>query len=89
MPAWALLVWLAIGALAGLLARRVVGGAPPFGTVGDIILGIAGGVVGGYGLALLGIGGGGTVGGLIATCVAALLGAVVLVALSNRINVKR
>jgi hypothetical protein len=24
MPAWALLVWLAIGALAGLLARRVV-----------------------------------------------------------------
>jgi len=29
MPAWALLVWLAIGALAGLLARRVVGGVPP------------------------------------------------------------
>jgi hypothetical protein len=24
MPAWALLVWLAIGAFAGLLARRVV-----------------------------------------------------------------
>jgi uncharacterized membrane protein YeaQ/YmgE (transglycosylase-associated protein family) len=60
MPAWALLVWLAIGALAGLLARRVVGAVPPVGTAGDIILGIAGGVVGGYGLALLGIGGGGT-----------------------------
>ena len=53
-----------------------------------MILGIAGGVVGGYGLALLGVGGGGTVGGLILTCVAALAGALLLVWLSNRINVK-
>jgi uncharacterized membrane protein YeaQ/YmgE (transglycosylase-associated protein family) len=88
MPAWSLFVWLAIGAVAGLTARRFIGGTPPFGTIGDIILGIAGGVVGGYGLALLGIGGGGTVGGLILTCVAALLGALLLVGLSNRIKVK-
>ena len=89
MPAWSLFVWLVIGAVAGLIARRVIGGVPPFGTAGDVILGIAGGVVGGYGLALLGIGSGGTVGGLIATCIAALLGAVVLVGLSNRIKVQR
>lgn len=89
MPAWSLLVWLAIGAIAGLIARSFIGGTPPFGKIGDIILGIAGGVVGGYGLALLGIGGDGTVGGLIVTCVAALAGALLLVWLSKRIKVKR
>jgi len=89
MPAWSLLVWLAIGAISGLIARSFIGGTPPFGKIGDMILGIAGGVVGGYGLALLGIGGGGTVGGLIVTCVAALAGALLLVWLSKRIKVKR
>jgi uncharacterized membrane protein YeaQ/YmgE (transglycosylase-associated protein family) len=88
MPAWSLFVWLAIGAVAGLIARNFIGGTPPFGRIGDMILGIAGGVVGGYGLALLGIGGGGNVGGLILTCVAALAGALLLVWLSNRIKVK-
>ena len=88
MPAWSLLVWLAIGAISGLIARRLIGGTPPFGTIGDIILGIAGGVVGGYGVALLGVAGGGTVGGLLVTCIAALIGALLLVWLSNRIKVK-
>jgi uncharacterized membrane protein YeaQ/YmgE (transglycosylase-associated protein family) len=87
MPAWSLLVWLAIGATAGLVARRFIGGNPPFGKAGDMILGIAGGVVGGYLLALAGVGG--TVGGLIGTCITALIGALLLVWLSNRINVKR
>ena len=88
MPAWSLLVWLAIGAIAGLIARSFIGCTPPFGKIGDMILGIAGGVVGGYGLALLGVGGSGTVGGLIVTCVAALAGALLLVWLSKRIKVK-
>jgi len=83
------LVWLAIGAIAGLIARSFIGGTPPFGKIGDMILGIAGGVVGGYGLALLGVGGSGTVGGLIVTCVAALAGALLLVWLSKRIKVQR
>lgn len=86
MPAWSLLVWLAIGAVAGLVARALIGGRPPFGRVGDMILGIAGGVVGGYLPALGGIGG--TVGGLILTCITSLLGALLLVWLSNRIKVK-
>jgi uncharacterized membrane protein YeaQ/YmgE (transglycosylase-associated protein family) len=88
MPTWSLLVWLAIGAIAGLTARSFIGGTPPFGKIGDVILGIAGGVVGGFGLTLLGIGAGGTVGGLIVTCIAALAGALLLVWLSNRIKVK-
>ena len=88
MPAWSLFVWLAIGAVAGLLARNFLGGKPPFGMLGDIVLGIAGGVVGGYFLALLGIGGGGTVGGLLLTCIAALAGALLLVWLSKLIKVQ-
>jgi uncharacterized membrane protein YeaQ/YmgE (transglycosylase-associated protein family) len=89
MPVWTLFVWLVIGAIAGLSARAFIGGVPPFGKIGDVILGIAGGVVGGYLLALFGIGGGGTIGGLIITCVAALGGAVLLVWLSNRIKTQR
>lgn len=88
MPAWSLFVWLAIGAIAGLIARGFIGGTPPFGKIGDMILGIAGGVVGGYIMALLGFGGGGTVGGLIITCIAALGGALLLVWLSKLIKVK-
>jgi uncharacterized membrane protein YeaQ/YmgE (transglycosylase-associated protein family) len=89
MPTWSLFVWLAIGAIAGLVARSLIGGTPPFGRIGDIILGIAGGVVGGYMTALLGIGTSGTVGGLIVTCIAALAGAMLLVWLSNRLKVRR
>jgi uncharacterized membrane protein YeaQ/YmgE (transglycosylase-associated protein family) len=86
MPAWSLIVWLVIGAAAGLVARRAIGGTPPFGKVGDMVLGIAGGVVGGFLLALAGVGS--TVGGLIGTMVAALVGAVVLIWLSNFIKVR-
>ena len=87
MPVWSLLLWLAIGAVAGLLARSFIGGTPPFGRLGDVILGSAGGVVGGYLLALAGVAG--TLGGLIGTCVTALLGALLLVWLSNRVQVRR
>jgi uncharacterized membrane protein YeaQ/YmgE (transglycosylase-associated protein family) len=55
MPLWSLIVWLVIGAVAGAVARQVVGGVPPFGRIGDIVLGIAGGVVGGFLLAATGI----------------------------------
>jgi uncharacterized membrane protein YeaQ/YmgE (transglycosylase-associated protein family) len=86
MPAWSLIVWLAIGAIAGLVSRRFIGGTPPFGKIGDMILGIAGGVVGGFLLALAGVGV--TVGGLIGTMVTALLGALLMIWLSNKIQVK-
>jgi uncharacterized membrane protein YeaQ/YmgE (transglycosylase-associated protein family) len=86
MPVWSLIVWLAIGAVAGLGARQVVGGVPPFGRMGDVALGIAGGVVGGFLLAVSGVAG--TLGGLIGTMITALIGAVLLIWLSNRIKIK-
>ena len=86
MPVWSLLVWILVGAVAGFVARKLVGGTPPFGTIGDVILGMAGGVVGGFLLAVAGIQG--TVGGLLGTIVTSIIGAVVLVWLSNRIKIK-
>lgn len=77
MALWTLLVWLFVGAIAGFLARKMIGGTSPFGLIGDIILGIVGGVLGGYLLALVGMGN--TVGGLIGTIITATLGAFVLI----------
>jgi len=87
MPAWSLIVWLVIGAAAGLVARGIIGGEPPFGKAGDILLGIAGGVVGGFLLALAGVGG--TVGGLIGTMITSLIGALALIWLSNFVRIGR
>ena len=83
MPTWALIVWLAIGGIAGLVARNFLGGTPPFGKIGDIILGIAGAVVGGMVVATLVPG---TTGGLLITILTALGGALALVWLSNKIQ---
>lgn len=76
MPVWALIVWLIIGAAAGFIARKILGGQSPGGLLGDLVLGILGAIVGGYGLSLLGIAGNG---GLVATFIVALVGALFLV----------
>ena len=76
MALWTLLVWLTIGAVAGLLARNIMGGTSPFGMVGDVILGIVGGVLGGYIVALAGVPG---TGGIIGSMVVALLGAMLII----------
>lgn len=76
MPVWSLIVWLVIGALAGFVAQRVMGGKSPGGLLGDLVLGILGAIIGGYGLSLLGISGNG---GLIATFIVALVGAMALI----------
>jgi uncharacterized membrane protein YeaQ/YmgE (transglycosylase-associated protein family) len=68
---------LVVGAVAGLLARKIIGGTSPFGFIGDMLLGIAGGIVGGYLMALVGLGN--TTGGLIATIITATIGAVFLI----------
>jgi uncharacterized membrane protein YeaQ/YmgE (transglycosylase-associated protein family) len=67
---------LIIGSAAGYLAQRILGGQSPGGLLGDLVLGILGAIVGGYGLSLLGIAGNG---GLIATFIVALVGALFLI----------
>ena len=76
MPVWTLIVWLLIGAAAGYLAQRIMGGQSPGGLLGDLVLGILGAIVGGYGLSLIGIAGNG---GIVATFVVALVGALFLI----------
>jgi uncharacterized membrane protein YeaQ/YmgE (transglycosylase-associated protein family) len=69
-----LLIFLAIGAVAGWLAGVLMKGGG-FGLLGDIIVGIIGAVVGGALFGLLGLQAGG---GLVGSIVTATVGAVVL-----------
>jgi uncharacterized membrane protein YeaQ/YmgE (transglycosylase-associated protein family) len=68
-----LLIFLAIGAVAGWLAGVLMKGGG-FGLLGDIIVGVIGAVIGGYLFGALGI----QAGGLIGSIVTATVGAVVL-----------
>ncbi|MEX2165025.1 MAG: GlsB/YeaQ/YmgE family stress response membrane protein [Sulfuricaulis sp.] len=68
-----LLIFLAIGALAGWLAGLFMKGHG-FGLLGNIVIGIVGAVIGGFVFGLLGI----TAGGLIGLIVTATVGAALL-----------
>jgi len=73
--------WILIGLIAGWAAGRIMKGSG-YGPVVDIALGIAGAVVGGLLLGLLGIHGEGTIG----TIIVAIFGAVFLIWLSRRLK---
>ncbi len=51
-----ILLWIALGALAGWLASLIMGGEKR-GILGNVVLGVLGGVVGGFAASLLGLGG--------------------------------
>jgi len=69
-----LLIWLAVGAVAGWLAGTLVKGGG-FGILGDIVVGIVGAFVGGWMLPRLGVNLGV---GIISVIASATIGAVVL-----------
>ena len=68
-----LMIFLAIGAVAGWLAGTLIKGGG-FGLLSNIVIGIIGAVVGGYVFSLLGI----STGGLIGSIITATAGAVIL-----------
>ena len=73
MDVTGLMIFLAIGALAGWLAGTLMKGGG-FGLLGNIVIGIIGSVVGGFVFGVLGISAGGLIGSIIsATAGAALL----------------
>ncbi|WP_295583431.1 GlsB/YeaQ/YmgE family stress response membrane protein [uncultured Lamprocystis sp.] len=74
MDITSLLIFLAIGAVAGWLAGVLMSGGG-FGLLGDIVVGIIGAVVGGVLFGALGI----SAGGLVGAIVTATVGAVVLI----------
>ena len=73
MDLTSLLIFLAIGAVAGWLAGVLMKGGG-FGLLGDIVIGIIGAVIGGFLFPLFGV----QLGGLIGAIVMATVGAVVL-----------
>jgi uncharacterized membrane protein YeaQ/YmgE (transglycosylase-associated protein family) len=72
MDIQSLIMFLAIGAVAGWLAGTLMKGGG-FGLYGNIIVGVNGAVVGGFVFGLLGISAGGLIGSIITATVGAVL----------------
>lgn len=70
---WGWIVWIVIGGIAGAIADQLVQGNR-LGCLGNVIVGIIGGLLGGFILALFNI----SVSGIFWTFVTALVGAIVL-----------
>jgi uncharacterized membrane protein YeaQ/YmgE (transglycosylase-associated protein family) len=70
------LAWIVVGLISGAVAARVVAGRG-FGCIADIIVGVAGAIIGGFLLSLFGIGG---TFGFLGSIVVAFIGAAVLLA---------
>ena len=65
--------WILVGLIAGALAKWIMPGKDPGGIIVTILIGIAGGVIGGFLASRIGVGGGNVVNILIATGGAILL----------------
>jgi len=79
------LAWIVIGAVVGWGAGRVFQGNG-CGPLMDTLMGIGGGIVGGFAMSTAGLGG---LGGAIITSLVAMVGAVLLTALVAYINGRR
>ena len=80
--AMSLIYGIIIGAVAGILAQKIMSEDAPYGIIGDIVLGIIGGAVGSYLLGLIGLGGSGIIGSLVVS----VIGAVALIYLLRKIG---
>ena len=77
-----LLLFLAVGAIAGWLAGNLMKGGG-FGLLWNMILGIVGGAVGGWLFGQLGVAAGG---GLVGSLITSVVGAVVILFVANLFN---
>jgi uncharacterized membrane protein YeaQ/YmgE (transglycosylase-associated protein family) len=80
----AILFWIIVGLIAGVLAKWVMPGNDPGGVILTIILGIVGAVIGGYLLRLLGIFTAGWIGSIIAGFIGAVILLVIYRLIANR-----
>ncbi len=74
-----IIAWIVVGLLAGLLAKWIMPGDDPGGIIVTILIGMAGALVGGFIVGLLG--GTGATGFSIWSILVATLGAIILLAL--------
>ncbi len=77
-----LIIGLLIGLAAGWVAGQIMGGRRPYGLLGDLVLGLIGGVAGSWLFGVLGI----AAGGYIGYFVTALVGAILLIFLVRLIK---
>ena len=73
----AIIFWIIVGGIAGVLAKLIMPGDDPGGFIITILLGIAGAIVGGFLANLINIGGG----GIIWSIIIATIGAIILLAI--------
>lgn len=73
MDITSILIFLAIGAVAGWLAGVIMSGGG-FGILGDMVIGVIGAFIGGFAFGLLGL----TASGLIGQIISATAGAIIL-----------
>jgi uncharacterized membrane protein YeaQ/YmgE (transglycosylase-associated protein family) len=73
--------WIVVGLVAGWAAGKIMKGGG-YGVIADILLGLVGGVVGGWVTGLLGVGRG----GLTSSILVAILGAVILIWITRLIK---
>ena len=78
----ALIWWIIVGLIAGWLAGKIMKGKG-YGTLGDIVLGKVGAIVGGWILRVLGLY---SSGGIIPSILVATFGAVLLIWLSRKLS---
>ena len=76
--------WIIIGGLAGWIASKIKGTDEQQGMVLNVLVGVAGGLIGGFLLNLLGVDVAG--GGLIFSFLTCLLGSVILLTIVNKIR---
>jgi uncharacterized membrane protein YeaQ/YmgE (transglycosylase-associated protein family) len=81
-----LILWLIVGGLAGWLAGEIMRGRG-FGCIGNVLIGLVGGVIGGYVFGALKILPPGS--GWISELVTALVGAIVLLGIANILSPRR
>ena len=80
-----LIWWLVVGLIAGWGAGKIMKGSG-FGAMWDIVLGIAGALIGGYLFATLGLSSGG---GILYSVLVAIVGACLLIGVSRLISGRR
>ncbi len=81
MDVTGLIIFLAIGAVAGWLGSTIMKGGG-FGLIGNMVVGVVGAVIGGYVFGVMGI----SAGGLVGSIVTATVGAVILLFLVRLIK---
>ena len=72
-----ILTWIIVGLIAGALGKLIMPGDDPGGIIVTILIGIAGAIIGGFLMSLIGVGSG----GFIWTIIVATIGAIILLAI--------